>query len=119
MPVGIRYTPEERAELKKKIEALQKQKKTQKEMCEALGIATGTLNRMLKDTPHEARRPRASSSIQIPMDSPYVQLALKEKEITDLNETIQGLTERKAKLQEEHDALWASLAEKHAKKAKK
>lgn len=117
MPRGIRYTPEQREELRMKALDMRKQGKPMTEIARSLGIAMGTLTRLIGKAGGRGGRkraaaiPRQQAEIRLSASNPIAQLAVAHELLMDLNQKIESLTEERKKVQEKMDALMKKASE--------
>ena len=115
MPRGIRYTDEQKKQMRERAIALKAQGTTQKDICNALGITPVTLNRLMGvQARRRARRTRAATTgrVQgISSDSLAVRLELKRKRLDEVEHEVSELASERKRLEEELKQLYKKLGE--------
>jgi hypothetical protein len=116
MPRGIRYTDEQKKQMRERAVVLKTQGATQKDICSALGITPVTLNRLM-DVQGARRRGRKSRTgpkgrVQgISSDSFAIQLELKRKRLEEVEQELSQLASEKKHLEDELKELYKKLGE--------
>ena len=101
-PGRVRYTPEQKDEMRQRDKALKAEGKTDKEVAKILGIANPTLYKLRKNANLAATKSRgpaaAKGHIQLSPDNPMYQLAVAHERLVLLNKQIGALTAERDKL---------------------
>jgi len=123
MPRGIKYTAEQREQMKQKAVAMRKAGTPLGQIARELNIAMGTLTRLVGKSGTRAKRgarakkaavataaPRATKAITLSANNPMAQLAVAHEELMQLNEKIAQLTDERDKISQKMDALMKKAA---------
>jgi orotate phosphoribosyltransferase-like protein len=117
MPRGIKYTSEQREELRKKAVDMRKQGKPMTEIARSLNIAMGTLNRLVgkaggrRGRKRAVAEPRQQADIRLSASNPMAQLAVAHERLMALNGQIEKLTSERDKVLEKMDGLMKKASE--------
>ncbi len=107
--VGVRYTPEQKGEMRQRDKALKAEGKPDTQIAKILGIAKPTLYRLRKSAKPAAtkstRRAVVKGHIQLSPDNPMYQLALAHERLMTVNKQIGTLTVERNKLTGEMEQM--------------
>ena len=107
--VGVRYTPEQKGEMRQRDKALKAEGKPDTQIAKILGIAKPTLYRLRKSAKPAAtkstRRAVVKGHIQLSPDNPMYQLALAHERLMAVNKQIGALTVERDKLTGEMEQM--------------
>jgi len=113
-PGIIRYTLEQKEDLRKEDRSLKSQGKTDKQVANALGIATGTLYKLRKSGKKVAVKETAQSAksvIQLSPNNPIYPMALAHERLMQIREEILKLGKEKTALEQEMREMMEKAAE--------
>ncbi len=116
MPKGVRYTPEQREEMKEQAQILRAQGKPQKEIAERLGVAIPTLKSLLGDSAPVKGGGRGKAkviepAVNISNNHPAIQLAVKKQRLAEIETKMDSLQQEKQKIQDEMQEIYKALGQ--------
>lgn len=112
MAKGVRYTAEEKEEMKQKALKMLQEGKKQKDAAEALGIAPMTLSNLLKgeDVPGRRRKSGGAKGIAgLSQENPVVQLAMKQQRLDAIKKEQEALSQEEEQLKSEMEKLYKQV----------
>ena len=108
-PGRVRYTSEQKGEMRQRDKTLKAEGKSDKEVAKILGIASPTLYKLRKDVKLAPKKSRgrvvAKGHIQLSPDNPMYQLALAHERLMAVNKQIGALTVERDKLTGEMEQM--------------
>lgn len=110
MPKGIRYTAEQKEEMRKKAQRMRKQGKRILDIAEELGISPATLNVILKGkTWAEAQKGKGGRRGTRRPSGPVGEMAEKRQRLLDIRREQEKLAQEEESLKEEIKVLYEKL----------
>ena len=114
MPKGVRYTAQQKAEMRDKAQKMLKQGATQKSVAESLGVAIPTLKAILGPSSGKRKRGRPGRKPAAPASTaksgnPVAALAQMHDRIADIDSEISQLNMERERLRNEMESVYSQV----------
>ncbi len=114
MPKGVRYTAQQKAEMRDKAQNMLKQGATQKSVAEALGVAIPTLKSILGPSSGKRKRGRpgrkkAAPTGTVTSGNPVAALAQMHDRISEIDSEISQLNMERERLRNEMESVYNAV----------